>query len=108
MRPSEWSHHDKLNRPGPLLGNCLALQELGITYTQYSLLQAAVSLVNTIVPLFGGQFIDVFGTGWGSIVSSTLIMIGDMIVAFSTGIASYPVMVVGRLIYGYAAELCKA
>lgn len=67
-----------------------------------------MSLVNTIVPLFGGQFIDVFGTGWGSIVSSTLIMIGDMIVAFSTGIASYPVMVVGRLIYGYAAELCKA
>jgi MFS family permease len=77
-----------------------ALQELGISNTQYSLLQAAVSLVNTIVPLFGGQFVDVFGTGWGSIVASTLILVGDLIVAFSTEVASYPVMVVGRLIYG--------
>jgi len=75
---------------------------LNISYTQYSLLQAAVSLVNTIVPLFGGQFIDMFGTGWGSVVASSLILVGDMIVAISTEISSYPVMVIGRLIYGCA------
>ena len=77
-------------------------QELGITNTQYSLLQAAVSLVNTVVPLFGGQFIDVFGTGWGSIMASTLILVGNIIVALSTEVASYPIMVLGRLVYGYA------
>jgi len=77
-------------------------QELNISYTQYSLLQAAVSLVNTIVPLFGGQFIDMFGTGWGSVVASSLILVGDIIVAISTEISSYPVMVIGRLIYGCA------
>jgi len=76
-------------------------QELGITNVQYGLLQSAVSLINTILPFFGGIFIDVFGTGAGSVLACSLILAGDVMVAMSTHMASYPVMVLGRLVYGY-------
>jgi len=52
------------------------------------------------MPFFGGIFIDIFGTGIGSLVASSLIFGGDILVALSTEISSFPVMVVGRVIYG--------
>jgi len=79
------------------------IEELGITNTQYGLLQSAVSLVNTISPFFGGIFIDAFGTGAGSILACSLILVGDIIVAASTHMASFPVMIVGRVVYGVGA-----
>ncbi|KAJ3361969.1 Major facilitator super domain-containing protein 1 [Allomyces arbusculus] len=74
--------------------------DLGINNAQYGVLQAAVSLVNTIVPAIGGRFIDVFGVSNGSIVSCTLIMTGGLLVALSTHWQSFAVMVLGRILYG--------
>ncbi|KNE68061.1 hypothetical protein AMAG_13234 [Allomyces macrogynus ATCC 38327] len=74
--------------------------DLGINNAQYGVLQAAVSLVNTIVPAIGGRFIDVFGVSNGSIVSCTLIMTGGLLVALSAHWQSFAVMVLGRLLYG--------
>ncbi|KAI9190140.1 hypothetical protein H9P43_001573 [Blastocladiella emersonii ATCC 22665] len=77
--------------------------DLGINNAQYGVLQAAVSLVNTIVPLVGGRFIDTFGVSNGSAVSCTLIMLGGFLFALSAHLKSFVVMVAGRLLYGLGA-----
>eukprot|EP00732_Lithocolla_globosa_P002490 Lithocolla_globosa_v1_NODE_1650_length_2420_cov_9.449471.p1 type:complete len:520 gc:universal NODE_1650_length_2420_cov_9.449471:516-2075(+) len=74
--------------------------DLGISNAQFGLLQGASALVNTVIPLFGGVFLDTFGTGYGSIVASSLIVVGEVFVALSANMSSFSMMVVGRLIYG--------
>ncbi|RKP37903.1 major facilitator superfamily domain-containing protein, partial [Dimargaris cristalligena] len=74
--------------------------DFGISNTQYGLLQSAVSLVNTVLPVLGGLFIDAFGTSSGSILATSFILIGTSVVAMSTHYQSFPIMVVGRLLYG--------
>ncbi|PVU91511.1 hypothetical protein BB559_004099 [Furculomyces boomerangus] len=75
-------------------------KELDITNAQYGALQSSVSLVNTIIPVLGGLFIDSFGTSLGSLLATSLIMTGSVIVAISTNMSSFGVMVLGRIIYG--------
>ncbi|KAJ1977827.1 hypothetical protein H4R33_006134, partial [Dimargaris cristalligena] len=75
-------------------------KDFGISNTQYGLLQSAVSLVNTVLPVLGGLFIDAFGTSSGSILATSFILIGTSVVAMSTHYQSFPIMVVGRLLYG--------
>jgi MFS family permease len=75
-------------------------EELHITNAQYGSLQSSVSVVNTVIPLLGGVFIDIFGTAKGSIVSSTMILVGNALVALSTNLASFPLMLLGRVLYG--------
>ncbi|CAG8528576.1 9878_t:CDS:2, partial [Dentiscutata erythropus] len=74
--------------------------KLGITNSQYGIIQSSVSLVNTILPILGGVFIDTFGTSIGSILATSLIAVGNILVALSTNLASFPVMVFGRIFYG--------
>ncbi|RIB29423.1 major facilitator superfamily domain-containing protein [Gigaspora rosea] len=74
--------------------------ELGITNSQYGIIQSSVSLVNTILPILGGVFIDTFGTSIGSILATSLIALGNIIVALSTNLRSFPMMVSGRILYG--------
>ncbi|RHZ60411.1 hypothetical protein Glove_353g12 [Diversispora epigaea] len=75
-------------------------KELKISNPQYGIIQSSVSLVNTILPIIGGIFIDTFGTSAGSILATSLITVGNIIVAVSTELASFPLMVVGRILYG--------
>ncbi|CAG8462744.1 7327_t:CDS:2 [Acaulospora morrowiae] len=75
-------------------------RELGITNAQYGIIQSSVSLVNTILPILGGVFIDTFGTVAGSILATSLIATGNILVASSTLLVSFKVMVVGRIMYG--------
>ncbi|KAJ1953544.1 hypothetical protein EC988_002929, partial [Linderina pennispora] len=56
-------------------------KEYGITNTQYGALQSTVSAVNTILPVLGGLFIDSFGTTSGSLISTFLIMVGNLIIS---------------------------
>jgi len=77
--------------------------ELGITNLEFGLLTSASALINTIVPVFGGVFVDVFGTGWGAIAASTLVMVGEILTAAATNVSSYPMMLVGRIVYGLGA-----
>ncbi|RIB14947.1 major facilitator superfamily domain-containing protein [Gigaspora rosea] len=75
-------------------------EELGISNSQYGIIQSSVSLVNTILPILGGVFIDTFGTSIGSILATSLIATGNILVALSTNLRSFPVMVSGRILYG--------
>ena len=76
------------------------IKELGISNSQYGVIQSSVSLVNTILPILGGVFIDTFGTSAGSILATSLIAAGNILVAISTNLRSFVVMVIGRILYG--------
>ncbi|KAJ2003284.1 hypothetical protein H4R26_003157 [Coemansia thaxteri] len=75
-------------------------QELDITNTQYGALQSTVSAVNTVLPILGGLFIDAFGTTSGSLLATSLIMFGNLIISLSTHSRSFSTMVCGRILYG--------
>ncbi|RKP09955.1 major facilitator superfamily domain-containing protein, partial [Thamnocephalis sphaerospora] len=62
--------------------------------------QSSVAIVNTILPVLGGFFVDTFGTGAGSVLATTLVAAGNILVAISTNMRSFPVMVIGRVLYG--------
>ena len=64
------------------------------------MLQSSVSIVNTVLPVLGGIFLDAFGTVSGSIVTTVLITFGNILVAASTSNASLSTMIVGRILYG--------
>ncbi|KAG2230135.1 hypothetical protein INT48_001477 [Thamnidium elegans] len=75
-------------------------KEYGITNSQYGVLQSSVSIVNTVLPLIGGIFIDAFGTIPGSILTTVLIASGNILVAASTSTANLSMMIIGRILYG--------
>lgn len=75
-------------------------EELNISNTEYGVLQSSVSIVNTILPFFGGVFIDKFGTTKGAFLTTSLITLGTFFVALSTHLVSFKVMVLGRVLYG--------
>jgi MFS family permease len=63
-------------------------------------LQSSVAIVNTILPILGGVFIDSLGTIPGSICTTILITLGNVLVALSTHSANWNIMIVGRVLYG--------
>ncbi|OBZ85425.1 Major facilitator superfamily domain-containing protein 1 [Choanephora cucurbitarum] len=75
-------------------------KEFGITNSQYGVLQSSVSIVNTVLPLAGGLFIDAFGTIPGSILTTVLIAFGNILVAASTSTTNLSMMILGRILYG--------
>lgn len=64
------------------------------------MLQSSVSIVNTVLPLVGGIFIDAFGTIPGSILTTVLIAFGNILVAASTTHRNLSMMITGRIMYG--------
>lgn len=75
-------------------------KEYDISNSQYGVIQSSVSIVNTILPLLGGIFIDTFGTIPGSILTTVLITAGNTLVALSSSNANLTMMIMGRILYG--------
>lgn len=75
-------------------------EEFGITNSEYGVLQSSVSIVNTILPVLGGVFLDAFGTAKGSIITTVLITMGNVLVSLSIHGKSMSIMVIGRILYG--------
>ncbi|KAI9291771.1 MFS general substrate transporter [Neoconidiobolus thromboides FSU 785] len=80
-------------------------KEQGLDNTQYGAAQSAVYLINTIMPLLGGIFMDRFGTASGSVLSSSLILLGNIIIAISSHVNSFPMIIVGRIIHGLGSGI---
>ncbi|RCH97907.1 Major facilitator super domain-containing protein 1 [Rhizopus stolonifer] len=74
--------------------------EFGITNSQYGVIQSSVAIVNTILPVIGGIFIDTFGTIPGALITTLLITFGNVLVAWSASPKSLYMMVIGRVLYG--------
>lgn len=76
---------------------------MSINNTQFSILLSSVTLVNTVLPLVAGIFIDDVSS-IGSIRAtsgvSLIIFIGSLLVSIGGHINSYPCMMIGQIVYG--------
>jgi hypothetical protein len=74
-----------------------------INNTQFSILLSSVTLVNTVLPLFAGVFIDdvsSIGSIRGTAIVSLIIFLGSLLVSVGASINSYACMMTGQIIYG--------
>lgn len=76
---------------------------MAINNTQFSILLSSVTLVNTVLPLIAGIFIDDVSS-IGSIRAtsgvSLVIFIGSLLVSIGGTRNSYPCMMTGQIVYG--------
>ncbi|KAI7872035.1 major facilitator superfamily domain-containing protein [Spinellus fusiger] len=78
---------------------------LAIDNTRYGVLASAVSIINTIFPIAGGVFIDMFGSVWGTLAVNFMIILGSLLTAIAAKIQSFPLMIVGRIFFGIGSGL---
>jgi MFS family permease len=79
-----------------------ALQRiLGFTDTQIGTLNAIYSFPNILMVLIGGIIVDRFGTRLSTLVFTIICLVGAIVTASSS---SFPIMALGRLIFGLGAE----
>ncbi|KAG0241487.1 hypothetical protein BGX31_001093 [Mortierella sp. GBA43] len=76
---------------------------MGISNTQFSMLQSSLSLFPTLTPLVGGLLVERYGTGPSSIVFTTIVIIGQIIVLLGCWISSIKVMIAGFCLFGLGA-----
>jgi MFS family permease len=69
--------------------------------TMYSLLFTLYSLPNVFFPFFSGYFVDKLGTRYCLLVFTSLVLLGQVIFAIGMTIKSWPVMFLGRILYGF-------
>lgn len=76
---------------------------MAINNTQFSILLSSVTLVNTVLPLLAGVFIDDISS-IGSIRATTgvsfIIFFGSLLVSIGGTRNSYPCMMTGQIVYG--------
>lgn len=70
----------------------------------FNLLYTLYSIPNIFLPFFGGYFVAKFGVRLCLIIFVSLIAIGQVIFAFGVSIKSWPVMFLGRIVFGFGGE----
>lgn len=78
---------------------------LEIDNTRYGVLSSSVSIINTVFPIMGGLFIDVFGSIWGTLAVNVFVIVGSLLTALAARYTSFALMVVGRVIFGIGSGL---
>jgi MFS family permease len=79
----------------------LLSRQLGLTDTQIGTLNAVYSLPNLVMVLVGGVLVDRYSARIVTLVTATVCLIG----ALATAVGEpFPVMVIGRLLFGLGAE----
>ena len=76
---------------------------MGISNTQFSLLQSSLTLFPTIIPLLGGILVERYGTGPSSIVFTSIVILGQVIVILGCWTYSVKIMIVGYCLFGYVS-----
>ncbi|KAI1314343.1 hypothetical protein EDD11_002284 [Mortierella claussenii] len=95
------STHYTLHMTGPLKD--VLKENMGITNTQFSLLQSSLTLFPTLIPLIGGLLVERYGTGPSSIVFTSIVILGQIIVILGCWAHSVKVMIVGYCLFGLGA-----
>lgn len=72
--------------------------------TYFNLLYTVYSIPNVILPFFGGYFSDWLGARNMNVLFAGLIATGQLIFAFGSSMKSFPVMLVGRTVFGFGGE----
>ena len=79
-------------------------EHFGINAQQTAALYSAYSFPNTILPIFGGLFINKYGEKIGALLFSLIIFIGQMVFTFGIWSNNYSLMLAGRVILGVGGE----
>ncbi|KAF9336415.1 hypothetical protein BG006_008822 [Podila minutissima] len=95
------STHFTMHITGPLKD--VLKENMGISNTQFSLLQSSLTLFPTLVPLIGGLLVERYGTGPSSIVFTTIVILGQVIVILGCWTHSIKIMVIGYCLFGIGA-----
>ncbi|KAF9305177.1 hypothetical protein BGZ74_011105 [Mortierella antarctica] len=95
------STHFTMHITGPLKD--VLKENMGISNTQFSLLQSSLTLFPTLVPLIGGLLVERYGTGPSSIVFTTVVILGQVIVILGCWTHSIKIMVIGYCLFGIGA-----
>lgn len=64
-----------------------------------------MSIINTVFPIAGGIFVDMFGSVWGTLAINTVVIIGSLLTAIAAKYQSFGLMVAGRVIFGIGSGL---
>ncbi|ORZ25300.1 major facilitator superfamily domain-containing protein [Absidia repens] len=75
-------------------------EQFDISNAEYGVIQSSVAIVNTILPVIGGIFVDAFGTIPGSLITTFLITSGNILVALSLSSNNLTMLIMGRVFYG--------
>jgi MFS family permease len=70
----------------------------------FSLLYTLYSIPNVILPFFGGYFVDTWGVRTTLYVFSGFLFAGQVVFAVGLNLKSWPIMFVGRVLYGFGGE----
>ncbi|CAJ0914564.1 5801_t:CDS:2, partial [Entrophospora sp. SA101] len=90
--------HFAIHIIGPLKG--ILMEQLDLTNTQFSLLIASLTLCNTIIPIVSGLLVARFGTTKSSLVTTTIILIGMIIVTGASWTGKVGLMIIGFIVFG--------
>ncbi|KAI8342032.1 major facilitator superfamily domain-containing protein [Chlamydoabsidia padenii] len=75
-------------------------EQFQISNAEYGVIQSSVAIVNTVLPVVGGIFVDAFGTIPGSLLTTFLITSGNILVALSISSNNLTMLIMGRIFYG--------
>lgn len=62
----------------------------GVTNAKYGVISSSDQLINGVLPIFSGIIIDYYGPSFGSLVSSSFILLGAIVRAIGGQKASFP------------------
>ncbi|CAH1397376.1 unnamed protein product [Nezara viridula] len=91
------------DNPGALQD--VIVKDMSLTTAQFSYLYASYSWPNVILCFVGGFLIDrVFGIRFGTALYAFIVFAGQVVVALGSLFDSFPLMIVGRVIFGIGGE----
>ena len=79
-------------------------KDLGLSAGQYGLLYSVYSYPNMVLPIFGGILLDMIGLRFGIMLFSLILTLGQAIFTMGGYYRSYPLMLVGRVVFGLGGE----
>lgn len=90
------------DNPGALAN--VLIPELGLSNTQYNLLYTVYSVPNVVLPFFGGLLVDRLSTNVCIVLFLAFIIAGHAVFALGATIGNFPVMALGRMLFGIGGE----
>lgn len=72
--------------------------------SSFSLLYTLYSVPNVILPFFGGYFVDYWGVVYTLYIFSIFLCVGQVTFALGVSTKSWPLMFLGRVLYGIGGE----
>lgn len=88
----------------PSVLNDQFMEHYNINSFNFNLMSSVYSYPNIVLPFFGGFFIDKLGTKVTIVTFVSLIAIGQAVFSVAASIGSFPLALVGRVIFGLGGE----